>query len=187
VAATLVVMHTREPGRWIAAVGALLTVLAPAAAKADGPFAPDGKLILAVGALFVLPSEVGVAIRAADASSARFVLGWSWQVPVSQCFGEYTLHHRLLGAVDLLPNADGADWRGRFGYRYARRWAFGGVGVGVDGAGANLSPEVGVKFAHADMGHGDDIDLSLHVLVRAEITPTSGIRGATILLGWNLF
>jgi hypothetical protein len=163
-------------------------VLVPAAAKADGPLAPDGKLILALGAVFLLPSEVGVAIRGADASSASFVLGWSWQVPISECFGEHTQHHRLVGAVDLLlSNADGADWRGRFGYRYARRWAFGGVGVGVDGAGASLSPELGVKFAHHNAS-SDDIDTSLHLLARAEIAPDTGhVRGATILVGWNLF
>jgi hypothetical protein len=181
-------MHTREAGRWIAVVGGLLMVLAPAAAKADGPFVPDGKLLLALGAAFVLPSEVGVAIPTADASSASFVLGWSWQVSVSECFGEHTQRHRLVGAVDLLlSNADGADWRGRFGYRYGRRWAFGGVGVGVDGAGASLSPEMGVKFAHYNDANRD-IDTSLHLLARAEIAPETGhVRGATILLGWNLF
>jgi len=164
----------------------LLTLLAPAAAKADGPFAPDGKLVLVLGAAFVLPSEVGVAIPRADASRANFVLGWSWQLPFSGSFGDYTLNHRVVGALDLLPHADGADWRGRIGYRYGRRHAFVGVGVGIDGAGANLSPELGVKFAHADTSERD-IDMSLHLLARAEMTPSSGVRGATILLGWNLF
>jgi hypothetical protein len=77
--------------------------------------------------------------------------------------------------------------RGRIGYRYGRRWAFGGVGVGLDGAGGHLSPELGVKFAHAEDGDGA-IDLSSHLLARAEIAPDSGgIRGATVLLGWNVF
>ena len=89
--------------------------------------------------------------------------------------------------MDLLPHSDGADWRGRLGYRYGRRWAFGGVGVGIDGAGANLSPELGVKFAHGNRAD-DDVDLSLHLLARAEIVPDTGhVRGATVLLGWNLF
>jgi hypothetical protein len=179
-------MQTRQPGRWITAVGGLLTVLAPAAAKADGPFVLDGKLILALGAAVLLPSEVGVAIPTADASRSNLVLGWSWQFPIGAAFGGDTPHHRLVAALDLLPHADGADGRGRFGYRYGRRWAFAGVGIGVDGAGGSLSPELGVRFAHAD-SRDRDIDVSLHVLARAEITPESGVRGATILLGWNLF
>jgi hypothetical protein len=182
-------MHKRQPGRWIAAVGGMLTVLAPAAAKADPPAFPiDENLAFAIGAAALLvPAEAGVAVPTADASTANFVLGWSWQLPVSGWFGDHTLHHRIVGGVDLLPHSDGADWRGRLGYRYGRRWAFGGVGVGIDGAGANLSPEIGVKFAHGNRAD-DDVDLSLHLLARAEIAPDTGrVRGATVLLGWNVF
>jgi hypothetical protein len=181
-------MHKRQPGRWIAAVGGLLTVLAPAAAKADPPsIATKENVALALGAAVLLPSEVGVAIPTDDASAANLVLGWSWQLPVSGWFGNHTLHHRVIGAVDLLPHGDGADWRGRFGYRYGSRHAFGGVGVSIDGAGGSLSPELGVKFGHASRDD-DDIDLSLHLLARAEIAADTGhVRGATVLLGWNLF
>jgi hypothetical protein len=180
-------MQTRQPGRWIAAVGGLLTVLAPAAAKADPPAFPiDENVAYAIAAAAVLlPGEVGVAVPTANASAPRFVLGWSWQLPVSVWYDDHTTHHRIVGGVDLLPRSDGADWRGRLGYRYGRRWAFGGVGVGLDGAGANLSPELGVKFAHAEPD--SDIDMSLHLLARAEITPASGVRGTTVLLGWNFF
>lgn len=181
-------MHTRHPGVSITAVGGLLIVLAPAAAKADPPAFPvDENVALAVGAAALLvPAEVGVAVPTANASTANFVLGWSWQLPISLWFPDSTTHHRIVAGVDLLPHSGGADWRGRLGYRYGTRWVFGGVGVGLDGAGASFSPELGVKFAHAE-DHDSDIDMSLHLLTRAEITPASGVRGATILLGWNLF
>jgi hypothetical protein len=79
------------------------------------------------------------------------------------------------------------SWRGRLGYRYGRRHIFAGAGFGVDGAGLNLSPELGVKFAHDSRGD-DEFDASLHLLARAEIAADSGhVRGATILLGWNIF
>jgi hypothetical protein len=181
-------MHARKPGRWIPAVGGLLILLAPAAAKADPPsIATKENVALAVGAALLLPSEVGVAIPTADPSAAHVVLGWSWQFPFSEAFGDRNLHHRVVGAVDLLPHSDGADWRARVGYRYARRHAFGGVGLGIDGAGGSLSPELGVKFAHADRDD-DVVDLSLHLLARAEIAPETGhVQGATVLLGWNVF
>jgi hypothetical protein len=64
---------------------------------------------------------------------------------------------------------------------------FAGAGVGVDGAGLNLSPELGVKFLHGDTNN-HEIDVSMHLLARAEIAPESGnLRGATVLLGWNVF
>ena len=159
-----------------------MAVLAPTAAKADGVFAPDGKLMLVAVAVFVLPSEVGVAIPTADASRANFVLGWSWQLPVGD-----TGNNRVLGAVDLLPHADGADARGRVGYRYSRRYAFGGLALAVDGAGASLSPELGVKFGHV-YKRGDIIDPAFHLLARAEVAPDTGrLLGTTVLLGYDLF
>jgi hypothetical protein len=170
--------------------GGLLTILAPAAARADPPAFPidEGVVVGIVAAGALLPSDIGVAIPTANASNANLVLGWSWQLPVSGFVGDHTMHHRVLAAVDLLPHSDGADWRGRFGYRYGRRHLFGGLAIGIDGAGANLSPELGVKFAHAERGDGDDFDASLHLIARAEIAPESGhVRGATVLLGWNLF
>ena len=136
---------------------------------------------LAVGLLalvVVVPGDVGVAVRTAD-PSARLLIGWSLQIPL-----EHELRHRLVPSLDLLPQ-DGPSVRGRLGYRYARRHAFAGAGVGLDAAGANLSPEIGVKFAHSER-ESDSIDLSLHLLARAEIAPDSGrVRGVTVLLGWN--
>ena len=134
-------MHNAGPEDGIAAVGGLLTVLAPAAAKADPPAFPSTRISPSPSARRPCssPSEVGVASdrRRIDRQlRARLVVA----APVSGWFGDHTLHHRIVGGVDLLPHSDGADWRGRLGYRYGRRWAFGGVGVGIDGAGASLSP-----------------------------------------------
>jgi hypothetical protein len=174
-------------GQCIATVGGLLIVLAPAGAKADppAPFSEGAGFAAAAGAV-LLPSEYGVAIPTADAAGTNFVLGWSLQIPVSAWFGDHTMSHRVVGGLDLLPHADGADWRGRVGYRYAGRHAFAGLGVAIDGAGGSLSPELGLKFLHADKADYD-IDMSLHLLARAEIAPESGhVRGATILFGWNL-
>jgi hypothetical protein len=65
---------------------------------------------------------------------------------------------------------------------------FGGAGVGLDGVGVNLSPEIGVKFAQILDEPRAGLEISLHLLARAEIAPESGrVRGATFLLGWNLF
>ena len=182
-------MQTHAAATRIAVVGGLLTVLSPAAAKADPsviPFSSDGAVLAAAAGALLLPSELGVAVPTARASSANFVVGWSWQIPVSGWVGDGGLHHRVVTTVDLLPHSDSADWRGRVGYRYARRWVFGGAGVGFDGESGFLSPELGVKFAHAT---GDeDIDLSLHLLARAEIAPDTGqVRAATVLFGWNIF
>jgi hypothetical protein len=178
-------MHRRCLQSIVAAAvaGGLLTCVAPAAASdLVLPGSDWAVLGLAAGAL-LLPSEVGLAAPTANASSANFVLGWSWQIPVT---GDRGLHHRVVTTVDLLPHADSADWRGRIGYRYARRWVFGGAGVGFDGASGFLSPELGVKFAHATSD--EDIDLSLHLLARAEIAPDTGHVGAvTVLFGWNIF
>jgi hypothetical protein len=179
-------MQTRSLGRSIAAAGGLLAVLVvPAAARADAP-APfgEGAVVGVAVAGLLLPSEIGVAVPAANASAANLVLGWSLQYPFSMGFGEHTDHHRIVFALDLLPHEDGADARGRLGYRYGRRHAFGGLGVSIDGASGSLSPELGVKFLH---GGSHVIDPSLHLLARAEIAPESGhVRGTTLLLGWNL-
>lgn len=183
-------MQTRRIGAGIATVSGLLTVLLPAAAKADAPAFPfDEEIVVAVGAAALLvPSDVGVAVPTANASAANFVLGWSVQFPFSMGFHDASTHHRIVGGLDLLPHADGADWRGRLGYRYGRRHVFGGLGVAIDGAGGSLSPELGVKFGHAEDRDVDAIDLSFHLLARAEIAPESGrVRGTTILLGWSCF
>ena len=176
-------MKIPTPRRWMVATGGLLLALAPAA-RAHA--CVDGTEIVLVGATALLaPSEFGAAISSAGPSADRVVLGWSWQVPIS---AGTLIRHRLVGGVDLLPHSGGASWRGRLGYRYGRRHAFGGAGVSVDGSGINLSPELGVKFLHAEPSSSshDEMDLSLHLLARAEIAPDSGhLRGGTILLGWN--
>lgn len=167
------------------AVGALVVVLA-SASKAKAHF--DAATGLAVGAAALLaPGDVGVAVPTAETSPSRFVIGWSWQVPVAGFAEGHVVRHRIVPGVDLLPHSDGVSWRGRLGYRYGRRHMFAGAGVGVDGAGLNLSPELGVKFLHGDTNN-HEIDVSMHLLARAEIAPESGnLRGATVLLGWNVF
>ena len=127
-------------------------------------------------------------LAAPKISAPRLVVGWSWQIPLGGDGADYPTRHRIVPAVDLLPRSDGATWRGRLGYRYARRHLFAGAGVGIDRAGVNLSPEVGVKFLHLEAPGDPDMDLSMHLLARAEIAADTGhLRGGTILLGWNLF
>jgi hypothetical protein len=177
-------MRNRQPGRWIVAVGGLLTALL-AASTSEACVDEKALAIVGLGALLT-PGDIGIALPAADASTARLVIGWSWQIPVSADSRE-GLRHRLVPEVDLLPRSDGVSWRGRFGYRYGRRHLFAGAGLGADAAGVNLSPELGVKFLHAERDD-DEFDASLHLLARAEIaTDTGRVRGATVLLGWNLF
>jgi hypothetical protein len=139
---------------------------------------------------FLLPADFGVAAPA-DGGRPQPVIGWSWQIApelLSDRFPTELSHHRVVPAVDLLPRADGASWRGRLGYRYDRRHVFAGAGVGVDGSGVSLSPELGIKFLHSADGPRYGADPSLHLLARAEIAPRSGeLRGATVLLGWNVF
>ncbi len=179
-------MHASKRRRWIAAAAvALIAALAPAA-RARACVTEGQAVAFGVGALLV-PSDIGVAVPTANPSIANFVLGWSWQLPVAGFAAEST-RHRIVGGVDVLPHSGGASWRGRLGYRYGRRHVFAGAGVGADGAGVNLSPEIGLKFMNADDGSDHSIDPSLHLLARAEIAPESGhARGATVLLGWNLF
>lgn len=167
------------------AAGALLVVLAPASrAKAHYDVAPA---LAASAAALLAPGDIGVAVPVAETAPSRFVLSWSWQIPVAGIADDHAARHRVVPEVNLLPHSGGADWRGRLGYRYGRRHMFAGAGIGIDGAGLNLSPEIGVKFLHAD-ARDKQIDASMHLLARAEIAPESGgVRGATVLLGWNLF
>lgn len=138
-------------------------------------------LIIPAVAAVLAPSEVGVTASGANAEASRFVLGWSYQLPIDRL-----ARHRIVPSIDLLPGGS-VSWRGRLGYRYGRRHVFAGAGVGIDGVGPNVAPEIGVKFGHLTPGD-DDIDASLHLLARAEIAPESGhVRGGTILLGWNLY
>jgi hypothetical protein len=170
----------------IGAVGFLTTLAAVRPAAACVPL-NDGAVLGIGAAAFLAPSEFGIAVRAATPVAANFMLGWSWQYPFSAAFEEQTTRHRVVVDIDLIPQSGGPSGRARLGYRYGRHHAFAGAGVGVDDAGVNLSPEVGLKFAN--LGKRDnDADPSLHLLARAEIAPESGhLRGATVLLGWNLF
>jgi hypothetical protein len=175
-------MRNRQPGRWIVVAAGLMVAAHASQARACGY---EEVIVPALAIGFLAPSDVGVALPAADPSSPRFVLGWSWQIPIG---GSANLtRHRLVPGADLLLGHDSASWRGRLGYRYGRRHVFAGAGVGLDGAGPNLSPELGVKFGHGNTGDRD-FDPSLHLVARTEIAPESGrVRGATILLGWNMF
>jgi hypothetical protein len=177
------IVTARSFSKWIAVAAAVAALLPAARAQAYSGGGLERETAAAAGLLalvLVLPGDVGVAVPTADPSAARLVIGWSFQIPL-----EHELRHRLVPSLDLIPQS-GPAVAGRLGYRYARRHAFAGAGVGLDAAGVNLSPEIGVKFAHAERDR-DSIDLSLHLLVRAAIAPDSGrVRGATVLLGWNL-
>jgi len=136
--------------------------------------------------LFILgaaaPSEIGAVVNDRG-SDARFDLGWAWQIPMPSA-----LRHRIIGGVDYLPTAESDRTRGRIGYRYSRQTLFAGAAAAFDHDGLSWSPEVGIKFLHRDMGKDPPVDLSLHLLVRADLAPRlNGFRGVSILLGWNLF
>jgi hypothetical protein len=138
---------------------------------------------MVVGA--VIPSELGTTTTRAPGQASKVVIGWSWQVPVQ--LGESTYHRAVLG-LDLEPGPGAVAWRGRAGYRYMRRHAFAGIGGSLFRGGVTLSPEIGLKFAHAMPKSLDQIDPSLHLLARLEVAPQSGeLRAATLLFGWSLF
>jgi hypothetical protein len=181
-------MRNGRTGTWIVAGAGLLGTLL-AAGRADAySYYPDGMVEAVAAGAVLLPSEFGVVVPTEDASTSRFVLGWSLQFPVSMLFPDPTTDHRVVAGVDLLPQG-GTSWRGRLGYRYGSRHVFGGAGVGLDGSGANLSPELGVKFLHGESESrgGDGVDLSLHLLARAELASGSNpLRGVTVLFGWNI-
>jgi hypothetical protein len=181
-------MDSHNAGRWIAAAAALLFFATYAGDSIAGR-APDESTIVVGGlALLLAPSETGVTAVMADQTTPRFVLAWSWQAPVSAVFHGAARHHRAVAGVDLLLGSENASWRGRVGYRYGGRHAFGGVGVVFEAGGVSLSPEVGVKFAHLVPEREQSIDPSLHLLARTDVAPESGrLRGGTVLLGWNFF
>jgi hypothetical protein len=109
-----------------------------------------------------------------------FDLGWSWQIPISPSF-----RHRIAGGVDWVPGNDQHRLRGRIGYRFGLRHLFGGLGPAFDHSGMTWSPELGLKFAHATEPD-EQIDLSLHIVVRADIAVgVNDVRAFSVLLGWN--
>jgi hypothetical protein len=160
----------------------MLALLSASTARADAG-------AIALGALGgLVPGDVGIA--ASDPANPRLLIGWSYQIPLplftANAAASDLIHHRLVPAVELLPTGSVA-WRGRFGYRYDRNHAFGGLGVGVDRSGVNVSPELGVKFLQVLYEPGWGIEMSLHLLARVEIDAETGHpRGGTFLLGWNL-
>ena len=163
------------------AVAALLTLSVPQPARASG----EGVLsAAAIG--FLGPSDVGVAVPLAGRSPPAVVLGWSWQIPLGGASPlEHPSRHRIVPGFDLVLHADGPSFCGRLGYRYAWRHVFTGLGIGFDATGATLSPELALKFAHADLGD-EAADLSLHVVARPDISLETGrFRGASVLFGWN--
>ncbi len=175
----------RTRGSWIGGAAVLVAALLPAVpAYAEyHPSSSDEALFTAGAVVAVLaPGDVGVLVSGTDPSIARFVLGWSWQLPLPLHDGG---RHRIVPSFDLLPQAD-PSWRVRVGYRYSRRYLFAGAGLDVAGSQASVAPELGAKFAHWG-DHDDVISPSLHIITRAEIDPSSGdLRGVAILLGWNL-
>ena len=128
--------------------------------------------------LALLPGEIGSLMTG---SGADFDLGWSWQVPFTR-----SLRHRVAGSVDWVPGNSDHHVMGRVGYRFGMRHFFTGLGPAFDHSGTTWSPELGVKFAHA--GDSDEqLDLSLHIVVRADIAPAfDRLRTVTILFGWNI-
>jgi hypothetical protein len=128
-------------------------------------------------AAIVLPSEVGTFV---PGSTPGFDLGWSWQIPFTP-----SLHHRVAGSLDWIPAFDDHRFRGRFGYRYGGRVLFGGAALGFDHAWTTWSPELGLKLLHSS-APSDDLDVSLHLLVRTDLSLGLGhLRAVTVLLGWN--
>lgn len=162
-------------GRQRCGVGILvaaLLLLAPARARAC---ISGGELVVLGLGLLIVPSETGTLVTN---EGPRYVLGWSWQVPVH---GD---QHRLVGGVSWIADAPHAV-EGRLGYRYAVGRLFGGLGVSVDGQGSAWSPELGINLLPR---HGDDGSLKVHLLVRGQIAPElNQFRGVSLLVGWTAF
>jgi hypothetical protein len=174
-------MTRREAGSLIA-LSVLLAAFAPArTARADQNYFSVPAYVLSRAPLFILPSEAGVTVSSAETS---FIFGWSAQLP----FAGDALSHRGVADLSFVVRSSGvSSVRARLGYRYGGRHVFGGAGVGIESAGITASPELGVKFAHADHAYTDGIDTSLHLLARADVAPSTRHLSTTILLGWNLF
>jgi len=139
----------------------------------------SGSTIAAVAAAgVVLPSETGMLFD----RKAFFVVGWSWQVPITPSF-----RHRIVGGLNWVPASDQHRWGGRAGYRFAARDFIAGAGIAFDHAGTTWSPEAGVRFP--PHRHEDELfDPSLHVILRADVAlELNRLRGMTMLVGWTFF
>ena len=163
---------------------AAATIALTPSARADPPGfpMPDGTEVARVVGLgiaaIIAPSETGVLVAS---DGPRFVLGWSWQVPVTGSF-----RHFVVGGFNLVPDGGDHRFEGRLGYRFAPNRLFGGLGIaGFYGTGPNWSPEIGVKIARWG---NDNPATAVHLLARAEIAPElNQIRGASLLLGFTVF
>jgi hypothetical protein len=143
------------------------------------PIPCEGSTTAIVTAL-LLPSEIGTFVTDGDVD---FMFAWSWQVALSPA-----CHSRLAAEFEVLPT-DPHPVRGRLGYRYGTRYFLGGLGGTLSGAGFTWSPELGMQFAHWRFWNaaGEENENSFHLLVRAELAPAfDGLRGVTLLLGWNI-
>ena len=131
----------------------------------------------------VAPSDIGLFVP--GNAGPEFDFGWSWQIPIT-----WSCHGRLTGSIEVLPT-DANVIRGRFGYRYARRYFLVGFGRSFSGDGDTWSPELGLQFAHSlfttpdPRGFENENETAAHLIVRTEFN--SQFRGVTILLGWNVF
>ena len=147
-------------------LAAATIALAPSA-HADPPAfpIPDGTEVARIVGLglaaLIAPSETGVLVTS---DGPRFVLGWSWQVPVTGSF-----RHLVVGGLSWVPDGSDHHVEGRLGYRFAPNRLFGGLGIaGFDHAGPTWSPEIGVKIARWG---NDNPATAVHLLARAEISP----------------
>jgi hypothetical protein len=135
--------------------------------------------MVAVGtAAAVLPSETGVLID----RRAYFVLGWSWQIPLTASF-----RHRIVTGVNWVPVSTEHRWGGRVGYRFVVSDFIAGGGVAFDRAAVTWSPELGIKLP--PNRHGEEqFDPSLHVIVRGDLAlELNRLRAMTVLCGWTFF
>ena len=159
-------------------LAAAAIALAPSA-RAEPPASlsvPDGVLFGLGTAALIVPSETGVLVTS---DGPRYVLGWSWQVPLAQSF-----RHLGVGGLNWVPSGGDNRVEGRLGYRFAPNRLFGGLGIAINGAGPTWSPEIGVKVLRSA---DDTTAAAVHLLVRAEIAPElNQVRGATVLLGWTI-
>jgi len=98
-----------------------------------------------------------------DGTGANVALGWALQLPVS-----HSLRHRIAGGLDWVPTSEDHHFRGRIAYRFGRRHFFTGLGPAFDHAGTTWSPELGVKFAHAESAE-EQLDLCKHTAVTGQM------------------
>jgi hypothetical protein len=151
----------------------------------ERPLILVGAVVILVVAL-VAPSELGAAYF--PARNPQPVIAWSWQVPLppSEQGQQEPRGHRVVGGIDYLPDSGDTRVRGRLGYRYDRWHMFVGLAAALDHQGFGWSPEIGVKFLHHE--RPGPIDPSLHLVIRGNIPPAvDGLRGVSVLLGWNLY